>query len=235
MKLLVMIPTFNEAENIGGLIRAVLAQDERAEVLVVDDDSPDGTAALVRDSAENNPRVHLLVRKQERGRGKAAVAGFLKALELGADWVLEMDGDFSHHPRYIPAFLKAIETCDVVIGSRLIPGGGERGRSFFRQFITSLANHYIRLVFSTSVRDCTSGFRCFRRAVLKSLPLTKMVSQGPALVEEMLYCCLQKKFSIKEIPIVFDDRSQGKSKLTFWKLLTTLVLILRFRFLPLPK
>lgn len=228
-----MIPTFNEADNIQSLIGEILKTDEEVEVLVVDDDSPDGTAILVEKIAKQNSRVHLLLRKEERGRGKAGIAGFLKALELGADYVIEMDGDFSHHPRYIPAFLEAIKRYDVVIGSRMVLGGGEkRGRSFLRCLITKFANYYIRLIFQINIKDCTSGYRCFRREVLETLPLKQMISRGPSIVEEVLYACFLKGFSFKEIPIIFEDRKWGKSNLNFWKLLNTLIMILRFRFSP---
>lgn len=227
-----MIPTFNESENIQCLIREILNAGSSLEVLVVDDNSPDGTATLVEEIAKENFKVHLLLRKEERGRGKAGIAGFLKALEMGADCVIEMDGDFSHHPRHIPAFLHAIQHYDVVIGSRAIQGGEERGRTYFRSIITSLANAFIRWIYHIPVQDCTSGFRCFRRTVLEALPLRKMVSRGPSIVEEVLYACHCLEYSFKEIPILFEDRKRGKSTLSFSKLLSTFFMILRFRLYP---
>ena len=232
MKPVAMIPTFNEAENIQELIEEILNVDSQIEVVVVDDNSPDGTAALVEEMAKENSRVHLFLRKEEKGRGKAGVAGFLKALELGANWVIEMDGDFSHHPRYIPAFLEAIQQYDVVIGSRVIHGGEERGRSLLRCLITKFANSYIRRVYHINIQDCTSGFRCFRKAVLEALPLKKMVSRGPSIVEEVLYACHCLGFSFKEIPIIFEDRKHGESTLSLSKLFSTFFMILRFRFSP---
>lgn len=227
-----MIPTFNEAENIQSLIGEILSVDNEIEVLVVDDDSPDGTAALVENISKRNPRVHLMLRKEERGRGKAGIAGFLKALELGADCVIEMDGDFSHHPRYIPDFLKEIQDYDVIIGSRMVQGGEERERNVFRRFITKFANLSIRWIYQIKIRDCTSGFRCFRRAVLDALPLKKMISRGPSIVEEVLYACHCQGFSFKETPIIFEDRKRGKSSLTLSKLCNTFFMVLRFRFSP---
>lgn len=227
-----MIPTFNESENIQPLIRGILNVDSSIEVLVIDDDSPDGTAALVQDLAEESSRVHLFLRKKERGRGTAGIAGFLKALEMGADCVIEMDGDFSHHPRHIPAFLHAIKHYDVVIGSRAIQGGGERGRSRFRRFVTRFANTFIRWIYHIPIRDCTSGFRCFKRTVLEALPLRKMISRGPSIVEEVLYACHCLGFSFREIPIIFEDRKRGASTLSFSKLLNTFFMILRFRLSP---
>jgi dolichol-phosphate mannosyltransferase len=232
MKPVVMIPTFNEADNIETLIEAILALSRTIEILVVDDDSPDGTAAIVEALARREPRVHLLLRTHDRGRGKAGVAGFLKALQLGADCVIEMDADFSHHPRYIPAFLEAVTRWDVVIGSRALRGGEERGRTLLRRVITKAANFYIRTLLQIKVRDCTSGFRCFRRKVLETIPLEKMVSLGPSIVEEVLYACHRWGFTITEIPIVFEDRRRGKSTLNLTKLFNTFVMILRFRFPP---
>jgi dolichol-phosphate mannosyltransferase len=232
MKPVVMIPTFNEADNIETLIEAILALSRTIEILVVDDDSPDGTAAIVEALAQREPRVHLLLRTHDRGRGKAGIAGFLKALQLGADCVIEMDADFSHHPRYIPAFLEAITRWDVVVGSRALRGGEERGRTLLRRIITKAANFYIRALFQIKVRDCTSGFRCFRRKVLETIALEKMVSLGPSIVEEVLYACHRRGFTITEIPIVFEDRMRGKSTLDLAKLFNTFVMILRFRFPP---
>lgn len=232
MKAVAVIPTFNESENIKGLVTETLNVAKSIEVLVIDDDSPDGTAALVEEIAKESPRVHLLLRKEDRGRGRAGIAGFLKALEMGADCVIEMDGDFSHHPRHIPAFLQEIQHYDVVIGSRAVAGGGERGRKHSRILITWLANIFIRWIYHIPIQDCTSGFRCFRKAVLDALPLNKMVSRGPSIVEEILYACHCLGFSFKEIPILFEERKRGKSALSFWKLLNTFFMILRFRLYP---
>lgn len=230
MKPVVVIPTFNEADNIQPLVETILPLDPSLEILVVDDDSPDGTAAVVEAIARKEPRVHLLLRTRDRGRGKAGIAGFLRALKMGADCVVEMDADFSHHPRYIPVLLEAIRRWDVVIGSRLVTGGAEHGRTWLRRIITTWANRYIRVLFQIKIRDCTSGFRCFRRKVLEGIPLEKMISQGPSIVEEVLYACHRRKFAITEIPITFEDRRRGTSTLTLGKLLTTLVMILRIRF-----
>lgn len=230
MKPIVVIPTFNEADNIKSLLEAILPLDPDIEILVVDDDSPDGTASITETIARREPRVHLLLRTHNRGRGMAGIAGFLEALQLGADCVIEMDADFSHHPRHIPAFLEAITRWDVVIGSRAIAGGQERGRTFLRRIITLCANFYIRRLFRVKVRDCTSGFRCFRRKVLKAIPLETMVSRGPSIVEEVLYACHRRGFTITEIPIIFEERRRGKSTLSLAKLLTALVMVLRVRF-----
>ncbi|MCK4648207.1 glycosyltransferase, partial [bacterium] len=158
MKTMVTILTYNERENIGPLLNEMMKLKENIKVLVVDDDSPDGTWRIVEDYSKKNPRIHLLRRTSERGRGLAGIAGFKYALENEADYIIEMDGDLSHDPKYIPEFLKKIEDCDVVIGSRLVPGGGEVGRGFLRRLITRLAAIYVRTLLGFRVTDPTSGY-----------------------------------------------------------------------------
>ncbi|MCX8036378.1 MAG: polyprenol monophosphomannose synthase [Candidatus Sumerlaeia bacterium] len=224
-----MLPTWNEAGNIPSLIEALLALDGM-HVVVVDDDSPDGTWRIVAEIAERDRRVHLVHRRGVRGRGSAGVAGFRYALDAGAALIVEMDADWSHHPRHIPAMLEAARHADVVIGSRLVPGGGESGRSAVRMAITRLANLYIRLVLGVSVRDCTSGFRVFRREALERINLAAMRSNGPAIVQEVLVACRRAGCTFAEVPIHFEQRRAGKSTLT-WKILVNgLFSVLRFRF-----
>ena len=225
-----MLPTYNEAENIRPLIAALLAVAEGMEVVVVDDDSPDGTWRIVGEMAERDPRVHLVHRKGVRGRGSAGVAGFRYAVEAGADLIVEMDADWSHHPRHIPTMLVAARTADVVIGSRLVPGGSESGRTRIRRRITGLANAYVRTVLGLRVRDCTSGFRVFRRQALERIDLSRMRSNGPAIVQEILMACKRAGCRFVEVPIHFDPRRAGQSTLTVRILLTGLVSVLCFRF-----
>lgn len=224
-----MLPTYNEAENIGALIRELLNIYEQMEVLVVDDDSPDGTWEIVDRFSKNNPRVHLVHRKTERGRGTAGLKGFKQALKLGADLIIEMDADFSHHPRFIPELLKASHQADVVIGSRLIKGGGEKGRSLLRRFITYLANLYVRLMLRIPVKDCTSGFRVFHRRVLEAINLDKMTSTGPEVVQEVLLAAHNRGFRMKEVPISFEPRKSGRSTFNLRILLRSFYSVLRFR------
>lgn len=226
---LVMIPTYNERENIGGLIQDILQLDPRIGVVVVDDDSPDGTADLVESIRKREPRVHLIVRKRDRGRGSAGIEGLLYAVDQGADLVVEMDGDYSHHPRYIPALVEAMRDCDVAIGSRAVSGGREVGRDFIRRGITQFANSFIRIVMGVSIRDCTSGFRCFKREVLQTIGLENMISAGPSIVEEILYACKLKGFKMKEVPIVFEDRVKGESTKTLGQFADTMIKIVQFR------
>jgi len=225
-----MLPTYNEAGNIRSLIEAVLAVAQGMEVVVVDDDSPDGTWRIVAEMAESDPRIHLIHRKDERGRGSAGVAGLRYAVEAGAERVVEMDADWSHHPRHIPAMIEAARIADVVIGSRLVKGGGETGRSSFRRLITRLANTYVRLVLGLEVRDCTSGYRVFRRQALEQIDLAHMRSNGPAIVQEILMACNRVGCRFAEVPIHFEPRRAGKSSLTTKILLNGLVSVLRFRF-----
>jgi dolichol-phosphate mannosyltransferase len=230
-KVVVMIPTYNERENIGSLIRDILALPVEYDlsVLVVDDNSPDGTAAVVMDAGGRDPRVHLLLRTENRGRGLSGIAGFRKALDLGADYVVEMDGDGSHQPLFIPSLLEAARRRDLVLGSRFIQGAKDADRPPHRRLITILVRHFIRLLFSVPGRDASSGFRCFRREVLENVGLESLVSKGPSVVLEILYKSYRLGFSIEEIPIVFIDRKSGKTKLTPLTLWRTLFSALRIR------
>jgi len=211
MKAMVMIPTYNEALNIESLLREILSQGSDIGAVVVDDSSPDGTAAIVQRLRQENPRVHLILRKEERGRGTAGVAGFKYAIDQGVEFVIEMDADFSHHPSYIPCFLGQMNDCDLLIGSRLAVGGGEKGRRFLRRWITRVANAYIRLVLGLGVRDCTSGYRIFRRQVLEAIELDQIIAKGPPIVEEVLYKVYKRGFRIKEVPYILEERKAGES------------------------
>jgi len=224
-KIVAMIPTYNEAENIQPLVEEVLGQDPRLEALVVDDDSPDGTWRIVEDMAAALPRVHLLRRQTRRGRGWAGIDGFKQALALGADAVIEMDGDYSHHPREIPALVEALSRCDLAVGSRAVPGGADHRPSRLRGLVTRLASSYVRLVLGVMVRDPTSGFRCFRRSLLLRLDLDGMRSRGPSTLEEVLLASHRLGARIEEVPIHFEDRHGGESKLSWQVLVQMLYLV----------
>ncbi len=230
-KVVVMIPTFNEAENIPDLVGEILdlPVKEQISVLVVDDNSPDGTGALAQKLSEEDPRVHALIRVKRRGRGAAGIDGLKAALALNPDYVVEMDGDFSHQPRFIPDFLRAIRKCDVVIGSRFIPGGRDADRNLVRRTITFLARNFVRRKFHTLVRDVSSGFRCFTRAVLAAVDLDDMISVGPSIVLEILYKLTLLGAVIHEIPIIFVDRRRGRTKLSGLTLVETLMMVLKFK------
>ena len=229
MKAMAMVPTYNEAPNIENLLREILSQGPDIGAVVVDDNSPDGTAAIVERLRQEDPQVHLILRKEERGRGTAGIVGFQYALNLGVDLIVEMDADFSHQPSYIPYFIGQMEGCDLLIGSRLVEGGGERGRHFLRKWITRLANAYIRIALGLLVRDCTSGFRIFRRAVLQAIDLDQIMSTGPSVVEEVLYKTYKRGFRIKEIPYILEERKAGESTFNRKIMLNALLMMIKIR------
>ncbi|HEX2723179.1 MAG TPA: polyprenol monophosphomannose synthase [Gemmatimonadaceae bacterium] len=212
---LVIIPTYNERENIARIIAAVLDQHSSIDILVVDDGSPDGTGSVVDDIAGSNPRVHAIHRAGKLGLGTAYVAGFKWALERDYDLVFEMDADFSHSPGAIPKFFKAVKTADLVIGSRYQQGQvNVVNWPMSRLFLSYSANIYARRVTGLPVFDATGGFKCFRRRVLESIDLSNIRSNGYAFQIEMNFRAWKKRFRIVEIPIVFVDRTEGKSKMS---------------------
>lgn len=213
MKILAMLPTYNEADNIGPLMDDLLALDPRLDVLVIDDNSPDGTWQLVQQRAEKDPRVRLIHRTNEKGRGTAGLAGFIYARDHAYDLAVEMDADFSHHPRFVLPLLKPLESneADVVVGSRLIKGGGESGRHGLRRLITLAANWYIRLMLRLPVRDCTTGFRTYNRTALEKIPWENLRATGPEIVQEVLIEARRAGLRIIERPIWFEERRAGES------------------------
>jgi dolichol-phosphate mannosyltransferase len=233
VKVVVTVPTYNEIENIEALIGSILEQDERIDVLVIDDDSPDGTWRKVGEMSASNPRVHVLHRTTDRGRGRSGRDGYAWALAQGADVVFEMDADFSHNPRFIPAMLEALERtgADVVIGSRQVPGGKDIGRPASRVWLTHASNLYVRVLLGVPVRDCNSGFRAFRRSALEAIHVAQTFSPGPAIVHELLYKAHSKGLKFVEIPIEFVERELGESTLSFGTLLRSYFTILRLRWL----
>jgi len=212
---LVIVPTFNERENIARLIENVLGQDPRLDILVVDDGSPDGTADIVDAIIAVNSRVNILRRPRKMGLGTAYVAGFRWALERKYDFVFEMDADFSHDPQHLPEFLRAIQSADLVLGSRYREGKVTVVNwPIARLILSYFANVYARRVTGLQVWDATGGFKCFRRSVLESIDLTKVRSNGYAFQIEMSYRASRRGFRIVEIPIVFVDRTEGQSKMS---------------------
>lgn len=210
---LVCVPTYNEADNLPKIVPAILAQDPRLEVLVIDDGSPDGTGQLADEMAAAEPRIHVLHRAAKQGLGKAYLAGFRWALERDYAFVFEMDADFSHDPKYLPDFLKAIEGNDLVLGSRYINGVNVINWPMSRLLLSTFANRYVRWVTWMPLTDATGGFKCFRRAVLQAIDLAQVQSNGYAFQIEMSFRAWRKKFRLKEIPIVFVDRVEGQSKM----------------------
>ncbi len=223
MKIIATLPTYNESGNIESLIDALLKVSKNLEVLVIDDNSPDGTWRLVAEIAGKNPRVHLLHRTNAKGRGSAGIAGFQKALSMGADLIVEMDADWSHHPRFLRKMIRASRRADVVIGSRLVPGGGEVGRHAIRKMITLAANLYIRVMLRLPIQDCTTGYRVFRRQVLEQIEWERVQSNGPAIVQEILVAARALGARFAEVPILFEERRAGSSTFNSKILLAGLV------------
>ena len=213
MKAIVIIPTYNEKDNIENIVRDILSQSEEVSVLVVDDNSPDGTGRLVDSMAAADPRVNVMHRAGKMGLGSAYIEGFKYALKAGYDYIFEMDADYSHDPREIPNFLAAIKDHDVVIGSRYIGGVRILNWPIERLMLSYSASLYTRMITGIKLIDCTSGFKCFRREVLEALDLDRVHSDGYSFQIEMSFLCQAKGFSLKEIPIVFTDRMQGHSKM----------------------
>jgi len=211
---LVVIPTYNEAENIVALAREVLAQDPSLVVLVIDDASPDGTGELVSEASSGEPRLRLLRRAGKLGLGSAYLAGNRHGLAHGHDWVFTMDGDGSHAPRHLRALLAATGACGLVIGSRYVPGGGIVNWPLRRRALSAFANFYTRTLLRLPVRDCTSGFRAHARQVLERVDPESIRGSGYSFLEEMVYRVHRAGFPIVEVPIVFQDRTAGASKIS---------------------
>lgn len=211
---LVIIPTYNEAENLPRIVPAVHEVLPGAHVLVVDDQSPDGTGTLADGMAAEDERVHVMHRDGPRGLGKAYLAGFQWALARDYSAVFEMDADFSHQPKYLPAFLEALENADLVLGCRYTEGGGIEGWGWHRLAISKGGNLYARLVLGLSLRDLTGGFKCFRREALEGLDLEGVRAVGYGFQIELTWRALQAGFRVAETPIVFPDRTMGKSKMS---------------------
>ncbi|HQI40855.1 MAG: dolichyl-phosphate beta-D-mannosyltransferase [Ignavibacteriales bacterium UTCHB2] len=213
-KSLVIIPTYNELENVPKLIPEILSQDDSIDVLIVDDASPDGTGKFIEEEMKKNQRLHLIKREKKMGLGTAYIAGFKYALDKGYDFIFEMDADFSHDPNEIKNFLIEINDCDLVLGSRYIHGIRVLNWPMRRLLLSFFASVYTRVITGMPIRDATGGFKCFRRKVLESINLDKVKSNGYSFQIEMTFKAYKKGFKIKEIPIVFVDRIKGKSKMS---------------------
>jgi dolichol-phosphate mannosyltransferase len=213
-RILVIIPTYNERTNVPLIVPAVLEQDTRLDVLVVDDSSPDGTGELADELAAADSRVHVLHRSAKEGLGRAYIAGFRWALERGYDLVCEMDADFSHDPKFLPELLRAAGEADLVIGSRYKQGVNVINWPISRLLLSLGANEYARRITGLPLTDSTGGFKCFRRAVLEAIDLDAVRSNGYAFQIEMSFRAWKKGFRLAEIPIVFTDRVEGQSKMS---------------------
>jgi dolichol-phosphate mannosyltransferase len=214
VKSIVCIPTYNELENIGRMIDAIHAVEPELHILVIDDGSPDGTAALVRERMQADVRLHLLERAGKLGLGTAYCAGFTYALDKGYDIIMQMDADFSHDPKELTRFLEEIKQQDLVIGSRYVSGVNVINWPMSRLLLSYSANVYTRIITGMPIADATGGFKCFRADVLRRIDLSKIKSNGYAFQIEMNYKAWRQKARIKELPIIFMDRVQGVSKMS---------------------
>lgn len=213
-RVLIIFPTYDERENIEKIVHAVLPLDPRVNVLIVDDNSPDGTGEIADRLVEQQEKVNVLHREKKEGLGQAYIAGFKWALERDYDFIMEMDADFSHSPEYVRNFLENIKNNDLVIGSRYISGVNVVNWPMTRLLLSYFANVYTRWVTGLPLRDATGGFKCFRREVLAALDLDAVTSTGYSFQIEVSMRAWKKGFRIKEIPIVFTDRQAGKSKMS---------------------
>jgi dolichol-phosphate mannosyltransferase len=222
LKFLIVIPTYNEIQNLKGLAEAVFqVVDSKAHlygvkevnVLIVDDNSPDGTGKLADEIAKKEPRLSVLHRNEKNGLGKAYVAGFAWALDRGYDAVCEMDADFSHNPTYLPEFWRLLKDHDVVMGSRYVPGGGVRNWGITRQFISRGGSVYARAILGMPINDMTGGYNAWRRHVLEAVDISTLRSEGYAFQIELKWRAWKKKFKLIEFPILFEDRTAGQSKM----------------------
>ena len=229
-----LIPTYNEAENIEAIVRAADAELERAvpgshRILIIDDNSPDGTGALAAGLAGEHDTVEVLHRSAKEGLGQAYLAGFERALAQGAELVLEMDADFSHDPAYIGRLIAAAEHADLVLGSRYVPGGAVRNWGLVRRAISRGGGIYARVILGVNVHDLTGGFKCIRRAVLESIDLPSVRAEGYVFQIEVTYRAILAGFRVVEIPIVFSDRAVGTSKMSGRIALEAMLLVPRLR------
>jgi dolichol-phosphate mannosyltransferase len=211
---LVIVPTYNEAKNLAQIVPAILRQDPRLEILVVDDNSPDGTGDIADRMAQAKSRVHVLHRQAKEGLGRAYLAGFRWGLQQNYDVLFEMDADFSHDPTFLPAFLRAIEDADLVLGSRYATGVNVINWPISRLLLSLGANFYARVITGLPLTDSTGGFKCFRRGVLEAIDLDQVRSNGYTFQIEMSFRAWRKGFRLKEIPIIFHDRVEGHSKMS---------------------
>ena len=229
MSNVVIVPTYNERENIRPLVEQLLALPIEIQVIVVDDNSPDGTGAIADELAASNSHVRVIHRSGKLGLGTAYVAGFKAALSMGADRILTMDADFSHHPRYVPDLVDRSRDADLVIGSRYVRGGGTRYCTLPRKALSWGANAFVKMVLWLQAMDCTAGFRCYRREVLESIDLDTIFSNGYSFLIEMLYRVQRRGWRVAEVPIIFEDRRLGRTKMSWREAVGLFTTILRLR------
>lgn len=212
----VVIPTYNERENLPLIVERLLALEADLDILVVDDNSPDGTGVLADALAERHSRVQVLHRTAREGLGPAYLAGFREALAKGYSVIIQMDADLSHDPQYLPAMLERLKECDLVLGSRYVPGGGVSGWGFFRRMLSRGGSWMARRMLHLPYRDLTGGYKAWRRELLGRMPMEKVRSDGYCFQIEMTYCAHRLGARIAEVPIIFYNRRLGRSKMSAW-------------------
>lgn len=227
--LAVMIPTYNEKDNIELLVEKIISIIKDVKIVIVDDNSPDGTGDIADKLAKKYKNNIYVLHRKERGRGTAGIAGFKKCLELNPDYIMEMDADFSHDPQIIPSFLKEIKSFDVVIGSRYVEGGKIFNRGFIRDFMSSIVNFYTSIVLGFEVKDKSGGYKCYRSEVLRNIDLDNFVSNGYSIGVETLYKIHKKNYTMKEMPITFNNRVSGKSKLSVKQIINYILMVVLIR------
>ncbi len=227
-KTTVIVPTYNERENLPTLVEQILGLPIRPYVIVVDDNSPDGTGRVADELAARDEHVQVVHRPGKLGLGTAYIAGFKRAMDDDADRVVTMDADFSHNPRYIPAIVALTDKYHVGIGSRYVPGGGVTANwGVHRKFFSWGANNFARMMLGLKARDCTAGFRCYRSEVLRNIDLGRIFSNGYSFLIEMMYKCQQLGYTFGETPILFENRYQGDSKISRGEIYRAMYTVLR--------
>jgi dolichol-phosphate mannosyltransferase len=231
MRCLVVLPTYNECDNLSGIVESILQHAPNVHIVIVDDNSPDGTGALADELHQSKPdRVFVLHRERKEGLGPAYVEGFRFALARDYEAIVQMDADFSHDPKYLPAFFEALQTNDLVIGSRYVEGISVVNWDLKRLILSKAASFYVRTITRMPIADCTTGFKCWRREALISIDINRLASNGYVFLAEMTYRAFQKKLRIKEIPIVFVERRLGRSKMNSGIMVEGVLTVLRMRF-----
>lgn len=232
MKIFIVIPTYCERENITPLVKEIFSINlNHTQVAIIDDNSPDGTGG-VAEALKNkySPNIFVIHRTQKLGLGSAYVVGFKKALSEGADFIITLDADFSHQPRYLPDLINMAKKNDVSIGSRYIKGGKIKGWTYYRKFLSWGANKFSRVILGLKTEDNTTGFRCYRKEVLEKLPLEKIKSEGYSFLIEMSYYFKKYGIKVREVPIVFENRTRGSSKISRKEIFKALTLVLKLPF-----
>jgi dolichol-phosphate mannosyltransferase len=229
MKISIIIPTYNEADNISKLIEEILKIPLSINVIIVDDNSPDNTAKIVENLSNKDQRICLIKRAKKLGIGTAYIVGFKEALRQGSDKIITMDADFSHNPKYIPRLIELSNKFNLTIGSRYVKNGAIRNWPLYRKLISKTANFITQKSLSLKIKDCTAGFRCYDNKIFEKLPLDSINSNGYSFLIEFLYIIKNNGYSIGEIPIIFTDRINGKSKISKIEIFNTFKTIIRLK------